>query len=184
MKNINWFIFFFVVTNVISTNEASSKLVKYVNPFIGTSNNGNTFPGAVVPWGMVSVSPHNAPGTPSWYIYSQKYFYEFGHVHISGAGYSDLGSIIITAAKENLKFPYPDNYRTTYCNEYASPGYYKVLLNQLSIVAEVSATERCGIIKFIALENTSLNVIFDIGRSLNLVGGGAIKVISNRDTGF
>lgn len=44
------------------TNEGISN---YVNPFIGTSNGGNTFPGAVVPWGMVSVSPHNSPGAPS-----------------------------------------------------------------------------------------------------------------------
>jgi putative alpha-1,2-mannosidase len=39
-------------------NEKKSP-VDYVNTFIGTSNAGNTFPGAVLPWGMVSVSPHN-----------------------------------------------------------------------------------------------------------------------------
>ena len=31
----------------------------YVNPFIGTSNFGATYPGAVAPSGMVSVVPYN-----------------------------------------------------------------------------------------------------------------------------
>lgn len=39
------------------------KPAEYVNPFIGTSNYGATFPGPVVPWGMVSVVPYNVtPG--------------------------------------------------------------------------------------------------------------------------
>jgi putative alpha-1,2-mannosidase len=31
----------------------------YVDPLIGTANGGNTFPGAVVPFGMVAWSPEN-----------------------------------------------------------------------------------------------------------------------------
>ena len=32
-------------------------LVDYVDPFIGTGGHGHTFPGAVVPHGMVQLSP-------------------------------------------------------------------------------------------------------------------------------
>ncbi|MYS14002.1 hypothetical protein, partial [Streptomyces sp. SID4982] len=32
-------------------------LTDLVNPFIGTQNEGNTFPGAAVPFGMVQLSP-------------------------------------------------------------------------------------------------------------------------------
>ena len=32
-----------------------------VNPLIGTANGGNTFPGAVVPFGMVQFSPEESP---------------------------------------------------------------------------------------------------------------------------
>jgi putative alpha-1,2-mannosidase len=65
--------------------------VDYVNPFIGSMNSGNTFPGAVVPWGMVSVSPHNSPGSPPGYVNEKEYFYGFGHNHLSGTGCADLG---------------------------------------------------------------------------------------------
>jgi len=36
--------------------------VSYVDPFIGTANGGNTFPGAVVPFGMVQFSPETTRG--------------------------------------------------------------------------------------------------------------------------
>ncbi|MGM0376550.1 MAG: hypothetical protein ACQEQ0_07230, partial [Bacteroidota bacterium] len=56
----------------------------YVDPFIGTSNYGATFPGPVVPWGMVSVVPYNVTphegneysNTDSWcsnpYVYNNE----------------------------------------------------------------------------------------------------------------
>ena len=36
-----------------------------VNPFIGTANGGNVFPGATMPFGMVQFSPEASPATPS-----------------------------------------------------------------------------------------------------------------------
>lgn len=45
---------------------ASPDLVRdpttYVDPLIGTKNGGNVFPGAVVPFGMLSWSPENTRG--------------------------------------------------------------------------------------------------------------------------
>ena len=35
----------------------------YVNPFIGTGGHGHTFPGAVVPHGMIQPSPNPGTGT-------------------------------------------------------------------------------------------------------------------------
>ncbi len=32
-----------------------------VNPFIGTTNGGNTYPGATMPFGMVAFSPEETP---------------------------------------------------------------------------------------------------------------------------
>ena len=43
-------------------NAPSIDLVKYVNPFIGTSNFGATNPGAIAPRGMVNVTPFNVSG--------------------------------------------------------------------------------------------------------------------------
>ena len=40
----------------------SQEAVRFVNPFIGTSNFGATNPGAIAPRGMASVSPFNVAG--------------------------------------------------------------------------------------------------------------------------
>lgn len=43
---------------------AKEQLTNYVNPFIGTDGTGNTYPGAMTPFGMVQLSPDI--GIPGW----------------------------------------------------------------------------------------------------------------------
>ncbi len=60
-----------------------------VNTFIGTQDEGNTFPGASAPFGMIQVSPiadHYAG-----YRYSDKRIRGFGHSFLSGAGCWEQG---------------------------------------------------------------------------------------------
>jgi predicted alpha-1,2-mannosidase len=170
------FILLFFTTLLFS----QSNYTKYVNPFIGTANGGNTFPGAVVPWGMVSVSPHNSPGSPPGYIYGEKYFYGFGHNHLSGTGCADLGSIILTVADTNAALD-PESYKTIYSNESAEPGYYSLYLDRLKIKSEVTASVRTGFTKLTFDSAETVNIIFDVGRSLNLTGGGSIKIVSDSE---
>src|ERR1041384_6324085 len=71
----------------------------YVNPFIGTGGHGHTFPGAVVPFGMVQLSPDTRIDG-SWdgcsgYHYSDSIIYGFSHTHLSGTGCSDYGDIML-----------------------------------------------------------------------------------------
>lgn len=60
----------------------------YVNPFIGTvRGSGSTYPGAQVPFGMLSFSPHTEVGNHgSGYHYPQDKINGFGLVHLSGVG--------------------------------------------------------------------------------------------------
>ena len=46
---------FIVLTSIARTPQ----LTKYVNPFIGTIFEGNAYPGATLPFGMVQLSPDN-----------------------------------------------------------------------------------------------------------------------------
>jgi putative alpha-1,2-mannosidase len=46
-----------LVLLLLSTGIFSQSHNRYVDPFIGTSANGHTFPGATVPFGMVQLSP-------------------------------------------------------------------------------------------------------------------------------
>ena len=43
--------------------KADTTLLRYVDPFIGTTNFGTTNPGALVPNGLMSVSPFNVTGS-------------------------------------------------------------------------------------------------------------------------
>src|SRR5262245_48455419 len=65
---------------------------RWVNPFIGTSGHGHTFPGATLPFGMVQLSPDtridNWDGS-SGYHYSDDVIYGFSHTHLSGTGIPD-----------------------------------------------------------------------------------------------
>src|SRR5512142_2453181 len=63
-----------------------------VNPLIGSRHGGNTYPGAVLPFGMLQWSPENTRGkhtrtaSPSGYLYDSARIRGFALTHISGAG--------------------------------------------------------------------------------------------------
>src|SRR6266536_3788789 len=70
-----------VVVVFAPTAYAATNPTQYVNPFIGTDDSnapnpvpggagGSTYPGAVVPFGMVQFSPDTPSGEPSGYKYS------------------------------------------------------------------------------------------------------------------
>lgn len=155
-------------------------LTTYVNPFIGTSNGGNTYPGAIVPWGMVSVSPHNALNSVTGYLYGEKNFYGFGMVHLSGVGCPELGSILITITDKDSAIT-PEDYKGSYSNEIARPGFYSVMLDDQNVSVEVTATERAGILKFKSFTKSEKSVVVDVGRSLGIIGGGRLNIVSDSE---
>lgn len=178
MKNLKTIVLLLLFTDLISAQQKN--LTEYVNPFIGTANGGNTFPGAVVPWGMVSVSPHNSLSAPSGYLSGEDFFYGLGHTHLSGTGCAELGNIIVTATRATASSE-PQNYKSKYSDEKASPGFYSVSLSDYKINIEATATERCGLIKFVSNEEGEINIIIDAGRSLGLLGGGMIEINSGEE---
>ncbi|MCC6396916.1 MAG: GH92 family glycosyl hydrolase [Bacteroidetes bacterium] len=163
---------------------------QYVNPFVGTTSGGNTFPGAVRPWGMVSVSPHTDLFTPSGYTYGESWFYGMGHVHLSGTGCADLGSVLVTAARGQVRTS-PEMYRTPMEDEHAEPGFYAARLPGLHLRVSATASERAGITRFEAETDGDVFILLDAGRSLSLLGGGSVAWLDttlleglNRGGGF
>lgn len=169
----------FILSAVVGQASAQD-MAGFVNPFIGTANGGNTFPGAVHPWGMVSVSPHNAPAAPSGYLHGEKFFYGFGHVHLSGTGCADLGSVIVSVSRGEVRSE-PEGYKCTYTDEMVAPGFYSVRLQEPEVRAEVTATIRCGLTRFTSLHDGEINILVDAGRSLSLLGGGSISIRSKTE---
>ena len=69
---------------------------KYVNPFIGGTANGHTFPGACYPMGLVQPGPDT--GNETWtycsgYMYLDESIWGFSQTHLNGTGCPDLGDI-------------------------------------------------------------------------------------------
>lgn len=131
-----------------------------VNPLIGTANSGNTFPGAVLPFGMVAFSPEELlPGSgrgipPGGYAYHATQVRGFSLTHLSGAGCAGSGDFLFMPLTADVKeSPALDIRDPAYLsdlrhdNEHAAAGYYSVQLGN-HVQVELSATPRTGAARF------------------------------------
>jgi predicted alpha-1,2-mannosidase len=155
---------------------AEAPLAGEVNPFIGTAADGQTFPGAVVPWGMASPSPHttltNATDAidglfvNSGYQHGAPTMRGFGLTHLSGVGCPDLGLPVVapTSGEPPTGF---DDYVSTYRNESAYAGYYGVELGERGMVAEMTATPRTGVFRFWFPAGEPANIVVDPARGVS-----------------
>jgi predicted alpha-1,2-mannosidase len=134
-----------------------------VNPFIGTGGHGHTFPGAIVPFGMVQLSPDTR--LTGWdgcsgYHYSDSVVYGFSHTHLSGTGISDYGDVLLMPTVGDPKGDYAS--RFSHQNEKASPGYYAVRLDDDNIFVELTATARAGMHRYTFPATNAANIILDL----------------------
>ena len=151
-----------------------------VNPFVGTQNFGNTFPGASAPFGMVQVSPDT--GGQGGYDYLQNSIYGFSQTHLSGVGCGVMGELPImptTGAVDNVD---KDAYRSEYshADEQATPGYYRVGLKKYGVNAELTATPRTGWQRYTFPSTSAANVLFNTGQANQSVKDSEIHVVGDR----
>ncbi len=164
-----------------------SQNAAFVNPFIGTSGTGHTFPGAVKPFGMVQLSPDTRIDG-SWegcsgYHYSDSIIYGFSHTHLSGTGVSDWGDILLIPSNANLG-PDSRNYAVKFkhTDEQAKAGNYSVTLaNKIKI--NLTATERTGIHQYTYPTNKTF-VFLDLLHRDKLIEGNLNLKDSFTITGF
>jgi predicted alpha-1,2-mannosidase len=162
----------------------SQNISGFVNPFIGTQEMGHTFPGACVPFGFVQLSPDtdtipyekDGKYNPEVYRYCAGYQYTdktivgFSHTHFNGTGHSDLGDFLImpTVGKLQLNPGTADHPETGYRSrfrketEQASPGYYRVHLDDPDVEAEMTTTTRCGFHQYTFPQSDSARIILDM----------------------
>ncbi|HTV62191.1 MAG TPA: GH92 family glycosyl hydrolase [Verrucomicrobiae bacterium] len=132
-------------------------LTTNVCPLNGTANGGNTFPGAVAPFGMVQWSPDTTTlDQPGGYVYSDTRIIGFSLDHFSGAGGLYGGDFAFTPILggvtnspvnrgDNGKAAFPSTFFHT--NEIARPGYYSVQFTN-GIRTELTVTTRTGFGRF------------------------------------
>lgn len=153
-------------------------ITRYVNPFIGTGNLGNTYPGATTPNGMVQLSPNN--GANGWEYISGYYYHDarisgFSHTHLSGAGAGDLNDILIMPINSRSDFMINEGTATLnleashfrHKDEQATAGYYKVDLLDYGIKAELTASDRVGAHRYTFPRDQKSEIIVNTGFKLN-----------------
>ena len=178
----------------------------YVDTMIGTVGDGQiekshgggkTYPGACVPGGMVQLSPDTVSGgdNGSGYNYCHNTVEGFSFNRMSGIGwYGDLGNIQVMPVTEdtdlrsgsNEELPFRSGtvgWKSAFSheNEKSRAGYYSVMLERYGVLAECTASEHAGFLKFTYPQDAEKKIIINFSRR---IGGKAdyqkIDVISDR----
>jgi predicted alpha-1,2-mannosidase len=132
--------------------EGAADPAALVDPLIGTGGvrAGATFPGAVVPFGMVQFSPVSAaaPGYAG-YRYADRTIRGFALTRLSGAGCVNYGDFPLMPLRGPFAKFDPATVATTFShrNEHATAGEYRVRLDS-QIDADLTATTRTGFATF------------------------------------
>lgn len=173
-----------VLSLLLSPVIAQQNLIPFVKPIIGTEKMGHTYPGATVPFGAVQLSPetdtlpyavdgkYNGPvyGYCAGYRYEDETIVGFSHTHFSGTGHSDLGDFLVMPTVGPLQLnpgtatDPSGGYRSAFSHatEAAEAGYYKVLLEDNKILAELTATTRVGMHQYTFPASEQSHILLDL----------------------
>ncbi|GAA3458263.1 GH92 family glycosyl hydrolase [Saccharothrix longispora] len=150
---------------------------QHVNAFVGTKpggpdfghggGGGNTFPGAVAPFGMLQWSPDTVTHQHGGYHYDDNRIRGFSLTHLSGPGCSDFGNVpfmpsLGTAPVAHSTF--------SHANEQASPGYYSVRFDN-GIRTELTSNQRSGVARFTYPAGQRASLAVDAARAFNAASG-------------
>ena len=155
----------------------------YVDPFIGTADNGHTFPGACVPFGLVQPSPDS--GNDEWkycsgYNIADDTLIGFSQTHLNGTGCQDLGDILL--------FPFSgtsDTFRTGYdkASQVATPGYYSVQLEN-GVQARLTATARVAQYLFQYGDAASRRLMVNFQNGIVFTPGNLLQHVLDADISY
>jgi predicted alpha-1,2-mannosidase len=195
-----------VPSSSIARERSTGDLARYVNPFNGTDAGapdfgtgggaGNTFPGAVSPFGMVQWSPDTHPSTTNFaggYSYEDSKLRGFSLTHLSGAGCAVFQDLPFLPTTEPVTEPpgvprssdVNSRYvpRFTHAGERAEPGYYRVRLDPgkpEAIDSELTATTRTGFGRFTYPPTKTASMIVNAGGSAMANGDARFEVDPRR----
>lgn len=129
---------------------------QYVNTFVGTGGHGHTFPGPVLPFGMVQVGPdtrYEGWDGCSGYHYSDSVIYGFSHTHLSGTGIPDYSDVLLVPQQGKLNtvpgYKKAGGFGSVFkhSKEKAGAGFYHVEMEN-GITADLTATQRCALHRY------------------------------------
>lgn len=179
----------------LSHAAGTAGLVREVNTFIGSKDDGNTFPGASAPFGLIQVSPIGEHY--SGWRYDDPKIRGFGHSFLSGAGCWEQGGQVsvlpvtgriarggdfdIADPKRFSHKVYASAY--THAGEVGQAGYYKVRLTDYGgIDAEATALTRAAAERYTFSTDGEGHVLVNVAQAneRHSVIGSSIDVVGDR----
>ncbi|MFB8116632.1 GH92 family glycosyl hydrolase [Streptomyces sp. NPDC055962] len=153
----------------------------WVDPMIGTWNGGNTYPGAVRPYGMIAWSPtsttgdQTSTGAANGYEYGVTRMRGLSLTHVNGAGCNPgaagdvpimpfVGDVSSSPSADTKDAVYASGF--SHDDERAVPGRYTVGLDS-GATADLAVSERAGVADFGFPAGKSANLLFRVSNSLN-----------------
>ncbi|MDR2804912.1 MAG: GH92 family glycosyl hydrolase [Dysgonamonadaceae bacterium] len=178
MKIKSVFLFVLLVC-LCACPEKEKDYAQQVDPLIGTGGHGHTYPGAVVPHGLVQLSPDtrtNGWDACSGYHYDDQTLLGFSHTHLSGTGIGDLGDVVFlpyTGEEPSFVLPNGEDKERRYGSSFshekekAAPGYYRVFLDNYAITAELTATTHAGFHRYTFPKSGNPGIYIDLTRTIH-----------------
>jgi len=190
-------LFIIIGCGVLDDSSQQNNLITYVNPLIGTSktttiaglkhgdgteHNAQVQPSVTMPFAMTNWSPQ----TQNWeqkcystYYYKDTLITGFRGSHwLSGSCTQDYGSFTVMPLSGKLiGNPWKRGSKYNHDNEVSSPDYYKILLDDYNITAEMTATTRSAIFKFTFDNEEDAHIVVNPNSD---EGEGFVKVIPEK----
>jgi len=139
-----------------------------VNVFLGSASSAQCSPAAIRPFGMISPGPMNRPGAPCGYNNNIKELIGFNHTHLQGTGCGSYGVLVLLPTIGSLELG-----STVDCpanKQSAEPGYYKAVIDNMGIIAEMTCTKRAAIHRYSFPKSDSARVLIDLSQGVKYCG--------------
>ena len=182
-------IIFFTFSSCSSPKQGLKEPLDYIDPMIGTTELGNTFPAVCLPFGLAKWTPQTSAGERKGH---KPFDYKDNKLQgirwtnfISGSAVPEYGSATIMAMTGNLKTnPKKRASLFSHDNETATPYYYSVELQDYQIKAECTSTLRTGYLRFTFPETDSAYILVqpnNTPKAPHTHGNAFVKVISEKN---
>ena len=145
---------------------ADEDLVRWVDPLVGTVNEGNTFPGTCYPFGQVQASPDS--GSTVWcsgYKHTDTTIRGFSQTHLNGTGRPAMGDVSLMpfcGETNGVDLDSPFRKETQTC----APDFYSVVLDRHGIKAEATSSARVGWWRFTYPKGSKKRLLVDAAAML------------------
>lgn len=145
--------------------ELQAQVTKYVDPFLGTEGDGNTFPGPSLPFGMIKPGPDAGSNNTNAGWEPRGEINGFSQTHVSGTGGGPkYGNILV---QPTTGVPKSKGYGSERGNELAVLGLYQVTLKRYGIHAEITTARRTALYRFVYPASSHSNILFDAAHCLS-----------------